>query len=531
MSERKNLAAKVALAALLALCILFSCVSPAFAASNTSPVIHVYGRNPIYDKVSTANPEKLLYTEDDVIDGVVMDAVPYAATALITGDWDTYSDRTYALFMEAYKGFPLNEDGEVFNDTGILNDWRKKPISTNVTGGIHTYGYYYDCRLSPLELADDLNDYIEAVKKTTGKKKVSIVGRCLGANVMLAYLYKYQEKKNFSGIESIVFYDSSVYGVDALDAAMSGCVTFDTDALSRFLREYDPSVESESVASVLAASLDVMQSALGIRASASAAQRFYDNVKYSLFQRLMKSTYATAPGCWSMVYDHYEEAKQYIFNEPGDALKYSRLIAKIDDYHKNVQLRAEEIIKKMRLAGVNVAAVCKYGFSGAPVSSDAYMLSDNTTSLFHQSFGATCSKVDSTLPSSYIAAREKEGFGKMISPDRQVDAYTGLLASNTWYVKNLPHEMFPPCVDPLLLAICRERISVNSKAIYPRFMVFTNGKTQSVAPMTAQNCDPNGDITYESDVNGSALYRIFSVFRYLFSVLRRLFGALTGAGA
>ena len=523
--QQKNKIPQKLLALLLAVCTVFACGSAAYAAaaSNNSPIIYVLGRSNLYNKISTSNPQMLPYSTDAASDALIKEAVPLAARAVLTGDWDTYSNKTYAMLMQMFKGFPLNEDGEVTNDTGVLFTWSEDTISTDVNSNdLYTYQFAYDCRLSPLEIADDLNDYIEAVKRVTGKKKVSLVGRCLGANVLMAYLYKYQERINYRGIESVVLYDSSVNGVDILDAGMSGTIVFEPYALSKFLDGYKKGVTNENLATIMAVGLQMMQSTYGIEMTANFANNFYNNVKYSLIQRFLKSTYGTAPGFWSMVNEHYEEAKAYIFSEPGDAVKYSRLITKIDTYRNKVQLRAPTMIKNMRAAGVHVGIVCKYGYQGYPITEGAYKLTDNTTSLYRQSFGATCSDMDSTLGTAYIEAANAKGKGKYISPDGQVDASTGLLPEYTWYIKNYVHNQFYKVVEPLIFAICRNKIDINSNAAYPQFLILVN--TAKMVPMTKENCDPRNEIHRDGDssTNLNFLQRLSNVLQLLLNILNRL---------
>ncbi len=517
---------KSALALLLAVISVFSVCSVAFAATENYPIIYIYGRSWLYNNISTDSPTPIRYSTDEALTNLVKQAVPYAARAVISGEWDAYNNKVYDMLMNLFEGFPLDENGEVTNDSGVLFTWNEKDIPANyMNSNLSTYKYEYDARLSPLEIAVDLNRYIEAVKRVTGRSKVSLVGRCLGANVMFAYLYKYQEKLNYSGVDSVVLYDSSLYGVDMLDAAMSGKIKADATAIGNFLKTYDPNVENENLATVLALSLTMLKTSYGMSISASFVDNFYSHIKDGLVKRFMKSTYATAPGFWSMVYNNFDDAKEFLFDEPGDAVKYSVIIRKINEYRHAVQERVPTMINNMRKKGVHVSMVCKYGFQGYPLYEDCNKLSDNTAALWRQSIGATCSDINSTLGKSYIAARNRDEVGFMISPDEQVDAYTGLLPYNTWYIKNYVHNQFVGCVEPLIFAICRNKIDVNSNSKWPQYLLLQNGG-KSVVPLTAENGDPNGNIEHDGDSTPTMnfLQRFIAFFRNIVAFIRNLLG-------
>ena len=519
---------KSAVALLLTAVSVFSVCSVALAATENYPVIYIYGRTAIYNDVSTDKPTLIRYSRDDAMMNLVKQAVPYAARAVTMGDWDTYNEKVYNLLMDMFEGFPLDENGEVCNDSGVLFSWSEKDISSNyMNTNINTYNFQYDARLSPLEIAVDLNRYIEAVKRVTGRNKVSIVARCLGTNVLFAYLYKYQEKNKYKGIDSIVLYDGSIYGVDMLDAAMSGEIKADANALGNFLNSYDPNVENENLATVLALSLGMLKTSYGINISASVVDNFYAHMKDGCVKRFVKDTYATSPGFWSMVYNKYDEAMEFLFDEPGDLDKYSVLISKINTYRSAVQERAPKMIKDMKAAGVHVAMVCKYGFQGYPLYEDCNKISDNTAAVWRQSFFATGSDYDSTLGKTYVNARVKAGYGDYISPDEQVDASTGILPDTTWYIKNYQHNQFLGCVDPLLLAICRNKLNVHTNAKWPQFMILEkNGNTYKALPMTAENSDPDNRIEHDGDNTATMNFfqRIISFFRYFIGLIRTVLG-------
>ncbi len=517
---------------LAALLVLPVSVFPAFAAQeegdDPSPIIYVIGQTPLYDDPSSPDRKQLAKGAKADILEAVKEALPYAAKAVLLGQWDDYADKAYDLLMEFYGGYGLNENGEVTDSSGPAFTWSESALSSNYRSNTpYTYHFEYDARLSPMEIADGLNEYIEAVKRVTGKDKVSIIGRCLGANVMLAYIQKYQEAQHYAGLDTAVFYDSSLLGIDVLEAAMSGNITVEPDTAGGFAAEYDLDLGNETLNEIVTLTLQMLRDTYGIEITAKLVERIYSHVRDTVARRFLMSTYASFPGYWSMVYEHFDEAKAYIFSGENDAQTYAMMIEKIDAFRNQVQLRYRELIAGMQANGVEVAAVCKYGFRGYPFYENAKRLSDGFTSLEKQSFGAACSEFDGTLEEDYIARREAAGFGAYISPDRQVDASVGLLPDTTWYLKNNTHNGFWDIINPLLLAICRNKdYTVHDSEQWTQYQYVTD--PYHVVPMTEDNCDPNGDITHtgRGDSTKNPLKTIWNFFKYLFNLIKSLFGAL-----
>ena len=508
--------------------LLFGCVGTAFAAQigeeDPSPIIYVIGRTSIYDDPSSNDREILAKGSSEDIKAAVTEALPYAAKAVLLGQWDAYADVAYDLIMQFFDGYGLDENGEIANSSGNSFSWSEETLNTNYkSANTYTYRFEYDARLSPLEIADDLNEYIEAVKRVTGKDTVSMIGRCLGANIMLAYIEKYQEPIGYEGLDTVIFYDSSLLGVDALEVAMGGVVKIEADAAGQFLTDFDLTTGNETLDAIIPMTLQMLRDTYGIEITAKFVQSFYQQIKYRLVKRFLMSTLGTTPGYWSMVYDHYDEAKEYLFGGEGEKEKYAGLIAKIDAYREQVQLRYPELIAGMQEADVEVAAVCKYGFRGYPVYENANALTDGVTTVKKQAFGAKCSDFDGTLDASYIKDRQDKGFGAYISPDKQIDASAGLLPDTTWYIKNNPHDDFYDCMNPLLNAICRKQgFTIADDENWPQYLYLIDRYT--VTPMTEENCDPNGAITHEG--TATAKKNPFRVMINFFKYLRELFKTL-----
>ena len=282
----------------------------------------------------------------------------------------------------------------------------------------------------------------------------------------------------------------------------------------------DLDLGDETLTAFVSLTLRMLEETYGIDITADVLEKFYEKVREPLFRRFLKSTFASTPGYWSMVNERYQEAKAYIFGEPGDLQTYAGLISKLDAF-RTVQMAAPQTIRRMQDAGVGVYAICKYGFLGYPVYEEVKLISDGVTGVKRQSFGAEVAAYDATLPRSYLAKRPTD----FISPDRQIDASAGLLRDTTWYIKNYEHNPFWDSVNPLQLNMCRTPgFNVYSDPSLPRFLMMDSDWPHAVRPMTAENCDPNGEIVRDGDdaVRKPFFETLVKFFRYLADVFRLL---------
>ena len=75
---------------------------------------------------------------------------------------------------------------------------------------------------------------------------------------------------------------------------------------------------------------------------------------------------------------------------------------------------------------------------------------------------------------------------------------------------------------PLIFAICRNKIDINSNAAYPQFLILVT--TAKMVPMTKENCDPLNEIHRDGDSSTKLnfLQRLSNVLQLLLNILNRL---------
>ena len=152
---------------------------------------------------------------------------------------------------------------------------------------------------------------------------------------------------------------------------------------------------------------------------------------------------------------------------------------------------------------------------------------DQYASVKNSSFGATTSTVYGTLPAEYIAAREAEGKGRYISPDRQIDASTCLFPDSTWFTKGARHGNWTRTENELMYTVTTadHQLTIDDFEL-TQFMVW-DSENKTMIPMTAENCQTEYWVADASvDHPTSFLQRLRNYFSALKVWLEQLFSVL-----
>lgn len=408
--------------------------------------------------------------------------MPYLADAIKTDDWTAYCDKLFELIAPAYDEIRVDGNGNPLNEnTGVEFSWSPETVSPVHSYHFgNSYSYSYDWRLSPLDVADDLNAYIECVKEKTGHDKVVLVSRCMGTNYAAAYLGKYERPRGYSGISATAWLNGALNGMDWLESLFSGTVVLDPDSTYRYIENlgFLSSMEDKALAEVLQLTLNSFKETYGFAGACKFVEKkFYPEIKDMLIARLIRYFYGTTGGSLSMVKDRFEESINTIFPTDEDKAEYATVIAKATEYHDTITMQAADMLKEMEAAGKPVGIFTEYGGQQYPLSEKAPYCGDSSVTLEDQSFGATTSKINEKLPESYIEARTAEGLAKYISPDKQVDASTCLFPDTTWFFKNA-HHTYPEAIHYVILWFIRGvKPTVDADPAYPQFMNYNEAIT------------------------------------------------------
>ena len=545
---------------LLSTLMLLSCFSAISFAQTCScpndPIIYVYGKHELYccdddgNYVFDENGDYILNTANNFdYAEMTKELLPLFAKGYLSHNWDEFGEKFLSYMLPLYEGKGCDGNGDVIDYT----HYKLQPTDVNKLGWYQgtTHGYhmgwnnhfFYDYRESPILVAQKLDDFVQQVKEHTGHDKVVIVTRCQGACVVAAWLQLYESGEEsvyvdeadmpavpFESISKIAFIDSSADGIDALEEFFSGQLRADVDGLYRYLAKYDlKELLGGELGEFAVTAIDMLKETYGIDLLAGGLEKVYAEFAPAVISPILRAYYATCGGILACVKDYFDEMIDFIF--PTDELKeeYAGLIEKATYVNKNITVRTHEILKNAESAGVKIGVIAEYGTQSTPICPESAYLGDNMTSLYNQSFGATCSEVTGTLSEKYIAAQTEKGLGKYISPDKQVDASTCLFPDTTWIIKNADH-VFCEAIHVLVVNFFRADYTVDSSAAYPQFLNYTPYDTWegSLAPMQEKNPNDTEWGTLSGLENGEATKTILNkIIDFLVSFIRSIINAIT----
>lgn len=515
---------KKLMSVLLALLMLVSATVfavPASAASEATPIVYIRGNG---EKLYNANGEEILVdvgnlsleggedSKNKIIEACVNIILPFLTEGLAFDKWDNYGKAIYNELSPLFKEAILDGNGNAQYGTGVSPEALAKSearanqnVLTNGQYDYFTYMFCYDWRLDPYEHVDRLHEYIETVMRATKSDKISLTSRCLGGSLLNAYLEKYGSQGH---IKNVLYCETLSDGCALISKGFSGQVVIDSKSFQRYTGQLGFCKEigfgvgfgvSELAGEIASRTLDILTQTGVMNSVADGVEKLYEKLYKALMPALFHSFgYASQPIYWTMVENEdFDLALEVMFGKEGSESRtyFAGLIEKIQNYREKVTSKRNELYRKCSEDyKIHMGVIAKYGMLNAPFTVGHDDLSDALVSLKDSSLGATCAKIDSTLSESYIAERTEKGFGKYISPDKQVDASNCMFPDATWFIKNVHHDDFD--------RVCRAQANafLNGTGVtvensgYGRFRV-NDYKTLTVTDMTAENC---GDLSFIS---------------------------------
>lgn len=473
---------------ILTVVMLFAMASPAVTANASGGEVTIYIEgygNSLVDAEGNYiwynGPTKSMLTGlKDVLSDLLFDL----AVGKFTGDYTTYCDRLYNAMAPAFADIILDKNGNAGNGSGIRRDMLNDPYSVSYehfsTGSIR---FEYDWRLSAEENGEILEKFINRVCLEKGFGKVNILGRCLGGNVISAYL---QNGKNLDKINKIIMYIPSTEGVDFISALFSGEVYLKDDNIENFINYSLPDLiefEDAQTAETIKTLVEFFNEITLLGFGADFIQDILDDVKANVLARIVRDTYGSFVSFWSMVSDEYlEDAIAFVYNTPELQEEYAVMIEKIRSYHENVQVTARDRMLELKDQGKEIMVISKYNKANFPLSKDSNAQSDGTALTVATSFGAKVAEFGSLLTDEYITTIPEENL-KYLSKDKMIDASSCVLPDNTWFVKNISHDNFPPSIDKLIEKfITTDNMTVFSENTYPQYLKYDK-ETDSLSPV------------------------------------------------
>ena len=480
--------------------VVFCAVPSSSAASDgiDIPLIYVEGQGAtLYKNIGTPEQKKIYPIE--IPEGYIEEKIdlylPVFAKAFFTQNWDEFCVALYDCIVPLFEEVRLDNNGEAEEGCGVDWTWQGNLWDKKVNGKyqIRDYVFKYDWRIDPWETADKLHDYIEAVKAVTGAEEVALLGRCLGASIVAAYMTKYDGEH----VKECIFYASASHGAAMASKAFCGELYLESTGIERYV--YDIQLfEDETIEQLIKSLVTLLQKTYGLDIACWAVNNVYKDIYLDIVPPILSETFATFPGYWSMVTEgDFEKAKEVVFygDENGE---YDGMIEKLDNYHINTRLKMDEKYVELSKEGVEFSNITKYGKQIIPVSRENHVISDGTCEITQSSMGATSATVEGKLSDEYIEKANANGTFKYISPDKQLDASTCLFPDSTWFIKDINHDYFPEHIENIFKDIINiDGFTVFDNPEYPQYLVY-NAESDTVLPMTEDNMNTTTrwDVTY-----------------------------------
>lgn len=329
--------------------------------------------------------------------------------------------------------------------------------------------FYFNCdfRMSAVNCAQVLDEYITQVKAYTGKEKVNIVAVSHGGLITSTYLALYMHKQDVS---NVVMDEPALEGAYMAADFLNNSISLDEESLINYL-EYHSQSETDFDGIFKSQPLDFVD-----EAASTIVPYAIESVKF------WGSLWDFVPLC------EYEKLKKIHL----DPVESTELIAQSDYVHYEIMGNYREIFQKAKDLGMSVNIIAGAGhriITGTGELSDGIITVSSST-------GATCAPYGKRFADGYVQA-EATGDG-MISPWMNIDASTCYLPDNTWFVNGLYHgmEFWDEYSRSLLLklATTSEPFDVHTDSYYTRFHD-TTSVTASV--FSAFDKSEKGHITSE----------------------------------
>ncbi len=509
---------KKSLSVLLTLIMAFALIVPSFAAleMNNYPTIRINGRSAlVYDKDGKqiyTNPDPS-FNEVEYAKSLVPIMAKEISKTLITQDWEGYSRTICDKITPLFDMIQIDENANPKDGTNG-GEWK---VGTPLAPA-KDYTFQWDWRVDPLETAALLKEYIKEVKRVNNCDKVNIDSRCLGSVIVTAYLYLVGDEAK-DNIANIVLYVPTVAGSQTVGALFANQINFDDKAIDEYVTYYmngpDRFFNDTAYGDDLEIFIGTFCSFLyQLKVLGYGTEMFtyiYEQLKDYMVPRLATNVFFF-PTYWAMIDDrYYEAAKEQLFKEDSDGYytvdknEYAGYIAKIDNYHYNVQVNSEKILTDAKNSGINISVIAKYGDNLLPVEKNCRAQGDGRIETKALSFGATCSNITETLSDEYIASHDS----KYISADKKIDASTCLFPENTWFIRDCTHAAFPDCIERFKAILIRSKeqptIENMKEYGYTQFMTYSaeNGTLSEITGLA------ESDKLYNHDFI-STIFRFFT---------------------
>lgn len=435
------------------------------------PMIDIPGfmASDIYEDKNDKNSKEIFPWSTDDILNTVKNCVPALLKFLVNKDYDALADKIIPEAKALLQPSFCNPDGTPVGNSGAYMEY---PDANSIRKN-STLTFRYDWRIDPVEIASQLNDFINYVLAATGSKKVAVSCHSLGGLVTLTYMTIYGTDKIYAaGLNT-----TAIFGEAYTGQLFSGDITVSGDALVYYLQY---ALDQSDYDAIIGGILDVLKEAGIANAIAKYANDIIEHIKDRAISEVLFPMFSSWLSIWAMCPDEaLDAAKKYMFGVADPSVDYSGLRTRIDNFSRVFRTNRIKTLKQLN-DKARVAVISRYGYSSIPLTSQWDSLTDGVIDANRNSFGATTSAYGKQL-----TAEELKGVSaEYISPDRTINASTCLFPEQTWFIKDYKHATNSHALDNMIFKLLfnpEGESTVNSYPEYPRFLQF-RGFDEQILP-------------------------------------------------
>ncbi len=344
------------------------------------------------------------------------------------------------------------------------SEYEKEQIYNNVplldfaqqAGEDHLYYFAYNSFGNHLEIVNELYDFIQMVKRETGHDKVNIVPISMGGSVANGLLEYYPEVMD--DLNKVVYIVPALDGSTIVGDLLSKDLTFlDKEFLFNGFLE---TLMDEDEARMIEVIARIIPDNVLLKGLNAAVDTLVDEVACNI-----TTLWALSPS------SYYPELAKELLSDPSKAK-----IKEETEMYYNAQLNSDKNIQALVDKGVQVFNIVDYDVPLYCIGNT--WNDDNADGVIHldsTSMGVKSAKVGETLPADYVQANTycSNPEHNHISPDRVVDASTGLLPDTTFYFDAQNHEK--TARNDIIIALATRLLAkddikdVYSSPDYPQF--------------------------------------------------------------
>ncbi len=500
---------KKAISLLLCVIIALSALSVGFAGaySPSCPYIFIHGfmGKDLYSDKNDRDSEPVWPPSSDKILELVKAHIGDLLKFLVTKNYDELGDAILGPVGELLSSADLDPNGEVADNSGAYMVY---PPESSVTSSSEL-DFNYDWRIDPIEVASQLNDFINFVTRASGCDKVVIECHSFGGIVVNTYTQLY----GYDKIKSVCYNTTAIFGEQYTGEMMSGNIVFEGEAISAFIKRM---IGENEYKKLLVGLIDLLDSAGVTGDIAKLGNGIVENLGERAIKQILLPMFGRWLSIWAMIPDAYiDSSMDFVFNKvyKDDGVDHSKLKAKIDDYNTRIRPNKKSSLLEQDET-VNTYVISRYNYPSVPLTPTWKKMSDGVVDTASSSFGAVCAEYGDKFSDEYVASRKDRS---CVNPDLTVCSETCLFPDRTWFIKDLQHAAMPDDMEDMVreLLFYDGEATVETFDMYPRFLDFDE-KSEKISPDNGTEAEQRSVFRFFYDIYLALLRLRRKIFDLIF---------------